>query len=889
MRKTASYFLMGIGVLALVASVLSQPVSAETVNAAPTAKPDLKVVTSEMSFSPSKFVAGAKITLKAKVRNVGQAKATAIKVAFLVDGTKVYEKTLTTLAIVSQSQVTYSYTTLATAVAPLVFSVNVDPDQAIAESDETNNSAQISIPVTAATRELVVESFKPSIPKPKTGQKVNWSVKVRNNGTVKATNVPVAIYLGGGGTPVVMLTIASIGVKGLSPKSWSWTVPAGLDPAKDYPVRVVVDPDNAIAEANKLDNAKTYLLTLTASDLSLRKESNAKITYRGSYTAINLRVFNDKVAAVPAVKVVYYYLQANGTRVKLDEKTIGIAKNWSESVYLAGKLPETIPLGTAVRTLAVIDPDKFITDFDRSNNEVEETRTVVEKPRTVQGPYLSVSVAGEDGTSANGVAVQIKNNATGAIETKTTGVETFYDSNGTVVFESRPETASYTVTVTKAGYRFITETFDYSSSSEASQFKAYYLDKKAVLEGVVKDQAGQPLQWATVKITDTGLEAVTDSSGRYGFLLNGGGYTVRFMKPGFARQIVQNLSILPLTSVTLDKVMAPTGSGYVYGTVTDDDGNPLNSVDVYVNGIMLGTSNASGKFSLTVIAGDKAFKFKKPGFVETQFSQAVEAGQEYGLDFVMYKPVTANHAERGANIVSWHQHEGTPANAYFIPEYNVDVWWGLGRVKMAMDYTGSGSTTKLTKLTVNNHGLEWECNRVEGEGSVETSAIDIPVTVAAGSCSTKKTQMDVYKVAIESNGTEVWSDSSFWTSASDPMNTGTKTFDLANLAVDWNGDLKVKMWVRVQKRAVIGTDGDGAGALVGYHLDKKLVTWHPQRPPTTKISTSWSQIGGYFLGILDNPVTAITSFTDLFTVEQFDQFDMTEVLPGDFPGAPPAY
>ena len=32
---------------------------------------------------------------------------------------------------------------------------------------------------------------------------------------------------------------------------------------------------------------------------------------------------------------------------------------------------------------------------------------------------------------------------------------------------------------------------------------------------------------------------------------------------------------------------------------------------------------------------------------------------------------------------------------------------------------------------------------------METSAIDIPVTISAGSCSAKKTQMDVYKVAPE--------------------------------------------------------------------------------------------------------------------------------------------
>jgi len=91
------------------------------------------------------------------------------------------------------------------------------------------------------------------------------------------------------------------------------------------------------------------------------------------------------------------------------------------------------------------------------------------------------------------------------------------------------------------------------------------------------------------------------------------------------------------------------------------------------------------------------------------------------------------------------------------------------------------------------------------------------------------------------------------------------------------------MWVRVQKKAAVGTDGDGAGALVGYHLDKKLITWFPQKPPTTVISTSWGQVGGYFLGILDNPVNAVTGFTDIFTVESFNQYTMEEGRPAEFP------
>ena len=91
------------------------------------------------------------------------------------------------------------------------------------------------------------------------------------------------------------------------------------------------------------------------------------------------------------------------------------------------------------------------------------------------------------------------------------------------------------------------------------------------------------------------------------------------------------------------------------------------------------------------------------------------------------------------------------------------------------------------------------------------------------------------------------------------------------------------MWFRVQKKGAFWTDGDGAWALGWYGYDKKVVTWYPQKPATTKVSTSWSQIGGYLLWILDNPVNAIANFSDIYTVEEYNQYEMSEVPEWEFP------
>jgi len=458
---------------------------------------------------------------------------------------------------------------------------------------------------------------------------------------------------------------------------------------------------------------------------------------------------------------------------------------------------------------------------------------------------------------------------------------------GQVVFDSLPDTGQFNLQISKSGYRSITETINFNTDFPDSGYYSYSLDQKSALSGLVTNSSGQPLVGVTVKVDGTNLQATTDNTGKYGFLLNGGSYILRFIKIGYNRQVV-NKNVPALTTATQNITMTPASTAYVSGTIEDDQGNPLSNVDIFINGQIVAYTGDQGQFNFDQMSpGDKTFKFKKPGYIDTQFSQTVEAGGEYNLSFTMFAPSTDTHVERGTEIVSWHQHEGTPGNAFWIPEYNVDVWWGLARTKMSLDFTKSGNTANLTKLVINNHGKEWECNKVEGSGDIETSAIDIPITISAGSCSGKKTQMDVYKVAIESDGVEVWSDNSFWTSATDPLNTATNVFNFNNLNVNWNDNFKIKMWLRVQKKSVVGTDGDGSGALSGYHLDKKLITWYPQKPPTTVISTSWGQIGNYLLGILDNPVSAITSFSDLYTVEQYNTYTMTEVLPADFPGSPP--
>ena len=872
------FFVISLAAAALLFLPALSPLAADT--ASPTA--DLSVSASDLKITPASYKGGDKITLKAAVVNNSATKASNVKIKFFFNGLEVYSKNITSISPKGKSVVNYKYTLPLNLSGTVIFKAVADPDNALAESNEDNNAAEMNAPVSQAQIDLTIDSVKTSNSKPKAGQKVSIQVKVKNAGNTKATNVKLNVYLGdNAGVPDFTINIPSINKNSVSTKSFSWTIPNSI-PGTNYPIEAAVDPDNTIVETNEFNNEKIYLLNLTAPDLVLSLNQSApRFTYAGLNSTMNVRVSNNNVMPIQNVKVgLFYYLSGQAANpIKIGEENVGpIAKNWHQDAFLSGKIPASVPIGTAVGFLAVADYDNLIPETNKANNKLDYLISIREKPAQLSCPCLFINVSDEDGGPLNGATVKLN------------GSEEKVTANGSVVYENRPDSASYSLSIVYPNYRSINQILNYNKNAEETTYFNYQLDKKALLSGQVKNAAGAPLRWAVVRVDGTGLEAVTDAQGNYGFLLNGGSYTLRFSREGYNRVIESNYAVAPLSTQSLDKVMTPGTTAYFSGRVTDDEGNGLGNTDIYVSDTMLGTTAGDGRFNLNInAANNKKFTFKKPTFINTEFTETIVAGNEYNYDLVMYKPSTANHVERGTNIVSWHQHEGTPANSYFIPEYNVDVWWGMGHVKMGMDFNKSDGQTKVSKLVINAKGDDWECNKVEGEGSIETSAIDVPITIAAGSCSGKKTQMDVYKVAIESGGQEVWSDSSFWSSAGDPLNSNSKVFTLDNLPVTWDNNLKVKMWVRVQKKGVIGTDGDGAGALYGYHLDKKLITWYPQKPPTTKISTSWKQIGGYFLGILDNPVTAITGFTDIFTADKFEQYTMEEVLPQNFPGFPSAY
>jgi len=867
---------------------------------------DASVIDMQITHTPANqsIMAGQNAYIKATINNNGTENITGLKADIYLNtkpqiegATKLATQSVNAIFAGKTATVNYTFKIPAGAQDNQIIIIYLDPANVINESDEANNVAYHTIPVNPQTRDLVVTSILPSINDPKVGQAIVWKVKVKNNGNQIANNFSLGVFTDiNSDQPTLTKAITALGAGSEQTYQFNWTVPANLAYALNYPVKVTADYLNQINEINEQNNTGLYNLTLKVPDLSADQLGDLAINhvYKGKSFIWKLTVHNTNVISSGASKAaLYYYIsgQNNSALTRLADVDLGVINKNETKVYQqSARLPDTIAVGANIGFAAIVDLDNAVLELNENNNKAEITKTVEEPPRQVQYPAFEVNVVDNEYNNLNNATVKIVNKVTGVTETKITGTETFYYSVGAVMFESRPSAADYTVTVSAPGWRTQTLDFNYASDEiydpSIVDWRRYSLevvmDKKALIAGRITGN-GSPLSWTVVNVLGTDIGATTDANGDYKILINGGSYTLKFTHDGYART-TQAVTAAPMENLVVNKELPVTTVGYFSGLVTNDEGAGLANVDVYVNDIMLGVTGADGQFNFDISAGIKKFKFQKPNYVALEVpNQDIIAGHEYAVYFTMYPPVVNNRAERGATFVSWHQSVCTPANSYFIPEYNVDVWWGIGNTKMGLDYTGSGASTKLTKLTVKIKGNNWECHKVEGDGGITVSGIDVPITIAAGGCYNQMTKVDVYKVAIVSDNAEVWVDESFWTN-NGPDNIGTKTFTLNNLAVNWNNDFQIRVWFRVQKKDAITGEGEGSGALNGYYLDRKMVTWRPAKPPTSSISTSWGQIGGYLLGILDNPVSAVTSFTDLFTIESYNQYDMQEVMPNYFPG-----
>jgi hypothetical protein len=229
----------------------------------PAANPDLQI--SGLTWTPASPSESNAITLSATVRNAGDRQSGATSVNFYFGTTKVGTGQVGVLAAGATATITANIG----AKDAGSYSVNakVDEDNLVVEKIETNNSFTnpTALVVTAVpTSDLVASPVSWTPTNPQNGATVNFSVAIRNQGTVAAASGAhgITLTVTNATTGAVVRTLTGSASGAIAPGAVTSPVPLGTWPAVNgrYIVKVVLATDTNELPAKQANNTSNHNL-----------------------------------------------------------------------------------------------------------------------------------------------------------------------------------------------------------------------------------------------------------------------------------------------------------------------------------------------------------------------------------------------------------------------------------------------------------------------------------------------------------------------------------------------------------------------------------------------------------------------------------------------------
>ena len=351
--------------------------------------PDLAVASGDLSFVPADpVVAGTPVAIQSAVRNVGDANASDVIVRFYdgpSSGAMQIGTDRTILRVDAGGTGTASVSWNAGPPGRHAICVLADADDAIAESDESNNEACSPYEVVAragpdlsvSPEDLVLTPGPPVLD----GTSIRVSATVRNLGT-DATGSTVARFFDGvppapqigGDQP-----LPSLPRKGIATVSVSWT---GTPPG-DHVVCVRVDPGDLVVETNESNNEACIPARIVSRPdyLAVNPIPSSPATVGlGKALTLSVRVANRGGSApdVPAILAVFNATTPQSPFIRIPVPPV--AAGDTSGPFLAEWVAPAIPGAYAVT--ASVDYDGAIAEGDETNNNRTWTIEVVPGPET---------------------------------------------------------------------------------------------------------------------------------------------------------------------------------------------------------------------------------------------------------------------------------------------------------------------------------------------------------------------------------------------------------------------------------------------------------------------------------------------------------------------------
>jgi subtilase family serine protease len=349
--------------------------------------------------SPSAAHTGDTISVQTSVTNTGTSPSGTYTVRYYLGSSETAEasdrllKSVTRSSLAGSGVQTWSESLLIPAdltAGNWFIRVVVDPDNAIGETDETNNtlaSAAISLTILPPVDLRAVSLTAPT--SLQGGAQASLTATVSNQGTMPSGAFQVSFYLSTDGTIATndrllkTVTIDSLGPNGQIRWSELVDIPENV-PGGSYFLGILIDPANEIAESvesnNVLSTASTRLTPRPLIDLTATSILIPSSAYAGYPIAAQVSVRNNGTSPSGTYTVRYYLdssepdgasnlLLKTVSRISLAANSV---QSWTETLTL----PADLAVGSYIVRM-MIDPDNALRETDETNNTLSSVPIAV--------------------------------------------------------------------------------------------------------------------------------------------------------------------------------------------------------------------------------------------------------------------------------------------------------------------------------------------------------------------------------------------------------------------------------------------------------------------------------------------------------------------------------
>ena len=350
------------------------------------AEPDLEIA--QVTVSPATLTRLPQtVTVSARVRNLGQGQASAN--VTLYDGDPPSALVLGTQAVdlAGRLGTTLTFSLPIDTPGSRRFVVVADPENALGEANEDNNTGAAGLADPSNTVDLDVRSSEITVipPSAVVGDRIRVEAVIHNHGTASVAHVPVLLVhdVPGGGELVrreVMLTGGASATVMLD-----WTTTLTGDPV---PLAVVVDPFGAVPETDKVNNRAAFAVRVTSSALPNLAVRGPDISFtpdpprEGGSATVSVLVRNTGVVPAGPFVVRFYRGDPDEGGTAIDDAAVaGLAGQGS---IVASVIWSPVDVRGAQGLFALADPDEQVAEYEEeSDNEAFRSFGVLGLPDLV--------------------------------------------------------------------------------------------------------------------------------------------------------------------------------------------------------------------------------------------------------------------------------------------------------------------------------------------------------------------------------------------------------------------------------------------------------------------------------------------------------------------------